>query len=104
MTRHVNFNRFPGMGDLPGDNSNPNSPDYVQRESVLDCPNEIGTWLAENMAEEVQVAAIEILGDWLAGPRDGYAEAKFHRELMEFAKKCETAIERHETKAREDNA
>ena len=25
-----NYNRFPGPGDLPGDNTNPNSPDYVE--------------------------------------------------------------------------
>ena len=28
MSALPNFNRFPGMGDLSGDSSNPNSPDY----------------------------------------------------------------------------
>ena len=30
MSAQPNFNRFPGMGDLPGDSLNPNSPDYVE--------------------------------------------------------------------------
>ena len=30
------YSRFPGMGDLPGDSSNPNSPDYVEPAFGLD--------------------------------------------------------------------
>lgn len=67
-------------------------PEKGEPSSVLDCPNETGTWLAENFADVVQTGALEIIGDWLAGPRDGYAEAKAHRELMELAKKCDKAI------------
>lgn len=27
---HANYNRMPGFGDLPGDNTNPNSPEYIE--------------------------------------------------------------------------
>ena len=30
MAAQPNYSRFPGPGDLPGDNTNPNSPDYVE--------------------------------------------------------------------------
>lgn len=29
MNAQPNYSRMPGPGDLPGDNTNPNSPDYV---------------------------------------------------------------------------
>lgn len=60
--------------------------------SILDCPNETGTWLAENMAEPIQTRAIEIIGDFLAGPPDLYAVRKMQGEFSELAKKCENAI------------
>ena len=98
MNSCPNFARYPGMGDLPGDSTNPNSPDYVERESILDCPNETGTWLAENMAEPIQTRAIEIIGDFLAGPRDQFANARLLREVMDLAAKCEDAIRAFEAK------
>lgn len=66
--------------------------------SILDCPNETGTWLAENMAEPIQTRAIEIIGDFLAGPQDVYAASKMEREFSEFAAKCEDAIRAFEAK------
>lgn len=90
------MNRYPHPADMDPDATDPRSPHYDPPESILDCPNETGTWLSENMAEEVKTAAIEIIGDWLASPRDGYAEAKLHREMMEFAGKCDDAIRRFE--------
>lgn len=30
MNAQPNYQRMPGPGDLPGDNTNPNSPDYVE--------------------------------------------------------------------------
>lgn len=98
MSARPNYARFPGMGDLPGDSSNPNSPDYVERESILDCPNETGTWLAEHMAEPIQTRAIEIIGDFLGGPRDNYAHRKMAREFAELSCLCEAAIRAFEAK------
>lgn len=92
MNTLPNFNRFPGPGDLPGDITNPNSPDYNQPPSVLDCPNETGTWLADNMAEPIQTRAIEIIGDFLAGPQDGFAVRGLQREFSELIRRCENAI------------
>ena len=60
--------------------------------SILDCPNETGTWLAENMAEPIQTRAIEIIGDFLAGPQDGFAVRGLQREFSELIRKCENAI------------
>jgi hypothetical protein len=64
--------------------------------SILDCPNETGTWLAENMAEPIQTRAIEIIGDFLAGPRDQYANTRLLREVMQLAGVCEDAIHNRE--------
>lgn len=100
MNALPNFNRFPGPGDLPGDSSHPNSPDYVQASSVLDCPNETGTWLAENLADTIQTTVIELIGDFLAGPQDVYAVRKMQREFAELAYRCEDAIHAHEEKKR----
>jgi hypothetical protein len=91
--RHINYARFPGMGDLPGDNTNPNSPDYVERESILDCPNEAGTWLAENREEFILENAIEIIGDFITSSMDIYAQEKMKRKMVEAAMKCRQAIE-----------
>lgn len=59
---------------------------------------EASEFLTENMAEVVKTEAIAIIADWLSGWRDGYAEAKAHRELMELAARCETQMR----KAREE--
>lgn len=88
MSKHDDFIH----GEIGDDGSHPNSPNHIDPPSVLRCQNETGTWIAENMAEVIQTGAIEIIGDWLAGPRDGYAETKLHRELMELAEKCERQI------------
>lgn len=89
----LNYSQFSGPGDLPGDPTHPNSPDYVERESILDCPNETGTWLAENRDDFIKENAIEIIGDFITSSMDGYAEAKAHRKLMELARKCRQAIQ-----------
>ena len=36
MSADLNYARMPGMGDLPGDSRNPNSPDYVPVEPSAD--------------------------------------------------------------------
>jgi hypothetical protein len=45
-------------------------------------------WLAEQMGAEIRTASIAIVADWMTGPRDGYAEAKAHRQLMQLAEQC----------------
>ena len=96
MNVQPNYNRFPGPGDLPGDSSNPNSPDFNPPETVLNCPNETGTWLADNMADEVETAAIEAIGDFLTSFRDGYAKEKLLRQMLELADLCERSIQADE--------
>lgn len=82
--------------DMNPEPHNPRSPYYVEPASVLDCPNETGTWLAENMEEPITTAAIESIGDYLAGPRDNFAERKLLREMLELADTCGAAIAKHE--------
>lgn len=91
-------------GEIGDDGSHPGSPNYREPDSVLDCPNETGTWLAEHMAETIQVNAIEIIGDWLTGPRDEYADRKAARQLMELAKRCDDAIHEVEEQDRRNAA
>lgn len=68
----------------------------AQPSSILDCPNETGTWLADNMADEVETAAIEAIGDFLTSFRDGYAKEKLLRQMLELADLCELAIQADE--------
>lgn len=89
-------------GEIGDDGSHPNSPNFNPPPSVLDCPNETGTWLAENMADDVQTNALEIIGDFITSSMDGYAEAKAHRKLMELAARCRAAIEESESKPGDD--
>ena len=58
-------------------------------------------WLAEQMGTEIRTASIEILADWLTGPRDGYAEAKAHRQFMQLAEQCRHQFEPHHQPTRE---
>lgn len=51
----LNYNRMPGFGDLPGDSTNPNSPDYVEPEyGVDDAQNDV----AENLIRMDEVGAL----------------------------------------------
>lgn len=56
MTALPNFNRFPGPGDLPGDNRNPNSPDYIEPaygEDEAECDVAAALIEADEVAELV---------------------------------------------------
>ena len=54
----MNLQRMPGPGDLPGDNTHPNSPDYV--EPAFDQSDAIRNVL-DDEAEEVAAYLIEAL-------------------------------------------
>lgn len=61
MSALHNYARFPGMGDLPGDSSNPNSPDYVEPEyGVEDAEGDVAAQLVE--ADEVGGLLSDVLG------------------------------------------
>lgn len=79
-----------GPGDLTGPGDPQNEPESTG--SVLECPNETGTWLAENMAEELLTAAAEAIGDFITGYQDIYARNKLGREMEILAQRCEDAI------------
>ena len=83
-----------GMGDLSGPGDPQNEPESTG--SVLRCANETGTWLVENMAEELLTAAAEAIGDFITGYQDIYASNKFAREMKQLAQRCEDAIRKAE--------
>lgn len=58
MAAYPNHSRFPGSGDLPGDSSHPNSPDYV--EPAFDQSDAIRN-VIDGEAEEVAAYLIEAL-------------------------------------------
>ena len=75
----MNDHRMPGPGDLPGDRNHPNSPDYDGRElTVMDT-------LDEHWTDDDTTAVQAIMGDYLGGPRDGFAKAKLWRQIEERA-------------------
>lgn len=87
------YARFPGMGDLPGDSSHPNSPDCdTSREEWIDARAKELT--SERMADHGRLAdAVEQLigySDWtdtLAGDMAavlGASEAAFDAEAIQF--------------------
>lgn len=84
-----------GPGDLTGPGDPQNEP--LSTGSVLECPNETGTWLAENMAEELLSGAAEIIGDFITGFQDIYARNKLQRQIVELAQRCESAIRKAES-------
>jgi hypothetical protein len=70
------YSRMPGFGDLPGDASNPNSPDYDSRrddaiEELL-CDN---AWVLANTAEA---------DDWCDGQFDGEHYSAVERALADL--------------------
>ena len=75
----MNDHRMPGPGDLPGDRNHPNSPDYDGPDlSMQDC-------LEEHWTDDDTTAVQAIMGDYLGGPRDGFAKAKLWRQIEERA-------------------
>lgn len=79
--------RFPHPADMPDVTGG-----SVPMPYVLRCPNRAGTWIDENMADEVQAAVCEALGDYLTSFRDEYDKAKLRRVMLELAHRCEDAI------------
>lgn len=69
------------------------------------CPSfeEAHDFLTGNLAEVIQTGATEALAEWLASCRDGYAEAKAHRQLMELATRCETEFRKERDRQRAEN-
>lgn len=58
---HQNYNRIPGPGDLPGDSTNPNSPDYVEPVySLEDAHCDVANKLVE--ADEVEELVSDVHG------------------------------------------
>ena len=49
------YHRFPGMGDLPGDSRNPNSPDYVEPAFGMDDAEAL---VADRLAKNGDVAEL----------------------------------------------
>lgn len=83
MSESPNFNRFPGPGDL--------TRHQLASEAAPDF-GEVSDFLAEHMPDEIRDGATELLADYLSGMRDGYAEAKAHRQLMELAGRCDDQL------------
>ena len=71
MSARPNYARFPGMGDLPGDSTNPNSPDYVDPAyGKDDAECDVAAQLVE--ADEVGALVADVRGSlgflrWAAG-------------------------------------
>ena len=55
MSALPNFNRFPGFGDLAGDSSNSNSPDYVEPVFGMDDAEAL---VADRLAKNGDVAEL----------------------------------------------
>jgi hypothetical protein len=68
--------RMPGFGDLPGDDSNPNSPDYdPSRDEAID---DLAQQYERDPAKRTEAA------DWIDGTLDGDEYAALNRWLCEF--------------------
>ena len=68
-----------GPGDLPGDRHHPNSPDYDGPEFTMQ------DLLEEHWTDDDTTAVQAIMGDYMDGPRDGFAKAKMWRQIEERA-------------------
>ncbi len=70
----INYTSMPGFGDLPGDDRNPNSPDYVEPDFGLeDAEANVALALHRNdeVAELVNILAeSRALFDWIASNVD----------------------------------
>ena len=75
----MNDHRMPGPGDLPGDQNHPNSPDYDGSDVTVQ------DLLEDNWIDDDTTAVQAIMGDYLGGPRDGFAKAKLWRQIEERA-------------------
>jgi hypothetical protein len=91
---HVMRNIAMRSAQVSHENMSP--PEDDESPSILDCPNETGTFLADYCADMIHERAIDMLADYLTGSRDGYAEAKLHRLIVDLAERCESAIETSE--------
>lgn len=64
MNAVPNYNRFPGPGDLPGDNNHPNSPHYDGREAFWDA---VDAEVRESLYDDAAAGEAE---QWIAGDLD----------------------------------
>lgn len=98
------MSRFPGPGDLPGDNTNPNSPDFDNEQAERDDEAATAaldlirnhpailreTWLDDDelaaagaaLAPETPEGDIEFVRIW-RGARDRYIEELIETEMLE---------------------
>lgn len=75
-TTSTNASRFPGPGDLPGDDSNPNSPNFdSSHDEAIDD-------LAEQWADDA--SKCREADDWNDGTQDGEHYAAVERALAEL--------------------
>jgi hypothetical protein len=104
---NVNYNRMPGFGDLPGDNNNPNSPDYIEPsygEDDAEC--DVAAQLVA--ADEVGALVSDVRGSlaflaWVAGQDipDRYLPGfrNLDRQARSLDRAVDTLIEREQRDA-----
>lgn len=76
MNARPDYYRMPGPGDLPGDDTNSNSPDYdSRREEAVDELLHDNSWVAANTPEA---------DDWCDGQFDGEHYSAVERALADL--------------------
>lgn len=76
MNAQPNYSRMPGPGDLPGDDTHQNSPDYdSRREEAVDELLRDNSWIAANTPEA---------DEWCDGQFDGEHYSAVERALADL--------------------
>jgi hypothetical protein len=76
VNAHPDYSRMPGFGDLPGDASNPNSPDYdSRRDDAIEELLHDNAWVLVNTEEA---------DDWCDGQFDGDHYSAVERALADL--------------------
>lgn len=75
--------------------SPPEAADLLDGEVDLTNPNDVHTFITDGMDDFHTVALPEVLARYLSSSRDEFAKAKFHREMLELARRVDRAIEEH---------
>lgn len=74
MEKILNYGSMSGFGDLPGDDRNPNSPDYIEPDFGLDDAEENVAMTLHNKGEVAELvndlAESRALFDWIAANVD----------------------------------
>lgn len=94
---HTNYNRFPGMGDLPGDQNHPNSPDYIEPDYGED-DAECDVAAALVAADEVAALVSDVRGAlpllrWLSGEDIPGSMLQQFRNLDRWARSLDLSVE-----------